>query len=217
MNGALEGAAERALRHLTTTHAAPLGVKQTEFVIPSGFVPFQPAEILGATGRLFEFEPLPLYEPGPGREPRRGFEVALDSRGRLLRARAEALGTAGADLRPEPSVAAAEKQLQSAGEEYVGLPGSPPAISLTAALQRIREGGIGTPHLAWEISAQYVLHSRRGGPGRAVWAVTLRGIPPIPAKGGGKTEVPVWQRNFIRNVVDAETGEVLFATNVPHP
>ncbi len=52
---------------------------------------------------------------------------------------------------------------------------------------------------------------------RAVWAITLRGLPPIPAHGFGAESVPVWQRNHMRNVVDAVTGQFLFATNIPTP
>jgi len=58
-----------------------------------------------------------------------------------------------------------------------------------------------------------------------VWAITLRGIPPRPLKGKplafhhipDDELIPVWVRNHIRNVVDAVTGQVLFATDCPQP
>jgi hypothetical protein len=77
--------------------------------------------------------------------------------------------------------------------------------------------GIGSPFMAKEIYRNYVVQSRGASPRRAVWVVTLRGLPPIPSHGPQGDSIPVWQRNYMRNVVDDETGVNLFATNGPHP
>jgi hypothetical protein len=77
--------------------------------------------------------------------------------------------------------------------------------------------GIGSPFLAKEIHGVYVMHSRMGSTPRPVWAITLRGLPPMAARGSYGDTIPVWQRNHMRNVLDARSGEVLFATNSPQP
>jgi hypothetical protein len=61
------------------------------------------------------------------------------------------------------------------------------------------------------------MQSRRGSPRLPAWVVTLRGLPPLEAHGAGGAAVPIWQRNHMRNVVDAIMGRVLFATNTPQP
>src|SRR5260370_41080485 len=50
-------------------------------------------------------------------------------------------------------------------------------------------GGLGSPFEAKEIHGAYVLHSRMASKPRPAWAITLRGLPPIPAKGRFGTSV----------------------------
>lgn len=116
-------------------------------------------------------------------------------------------------------------------ETYHGFPANPPQVSFLDALSAVAtKGGVGNPFLAKEIYAVYVMESRRPGTRwgwnpRPVWAITLRGLPYIPLKGRGPSPrdvpdeelVPMWQSNHMRNVVDAITGNVLFATTIPQP
>ena len=120
-------------------------------------------------------------------------------------------------LRPEPSADSAESQLAGEDETYEALPDRLPKVHLLDGLDHVLNDGIGSPLVAQEINAVYVVHSRMGSAPLAVWAITLRGIPPLPARGPAAESVPVWQRDHIRNVLDAESGKVLFAKNSPQP
>lgn len=147
----------------------------------------------------------------------RNFVILIDENaGQLLSVTSKYEGEAS-DLRLPPSADAAEKQLRAQQEIYHGFPPSAPRIAFLDALDSVLSRGIGSPFLAKEIHASYILHSERGARPRPVWTITLRGLPPRPAHGPGGDEVPVWQRNQMRNVVDATSGVVLFATNTPHP
>jgi hypothetical protein len=170
---------------------------------------------------------LKLKSAVPGFKDRyvRTFEVLIDpNSGHLLRIRSTFDGN-DPNMRPEPPAVVAERHLSKAKELYHGFPSEPAKMSLIDALDAIGAGGIGSPFLAKEIYAVYVLHSRRGAKIQPVWAVTLRGLPPRPLKGKPLPLIdtpdeelsPVWQRNHIRNVVDANTGKVMFATSRPHP
>ena len=120
-------------------------------------------------------------------------------------------------VRPTPEGDEAQQQLRQLGESYDGLPRMPPRQSLMQALDAILSRGVGNPLQAREIQALYVLHTQRGRAPIPAWVITLNGIPPIPHKGPPGARVPVWQRNHIRNVIDANTGTPLFATTVPQP
>ena len=149
---------------------------------------------------------------------RRIFSVRLlASDGQLLFIESSYQGEPDPDLRPMPPCGPATAQLSMEDEVYEGYPEDNPELTFIDALEAILNGGSGSPFLAKAIHAVYVLHSRMGSEQRAVWAVTLRGLPPLPAHGRYGDQVPVWQRNHMRNVVDANTGEVLFATNSPQP
>lgn len=108
-----------------------------------------------------------------------------------------------------PTSRSAEKQLRSEGEVYSGYPDKTPNVSFVAALERL------PAKEAREIEAVYVLHSHQGSQPKPVWIITLRGLPPIPAHGPHADTVPASQRNHLRYVVDASTGQVLFSTNTP--
>ena len=153
------------------------------------------------------------------RDPyRRSFDVVLEaSSGRLFLVFSVAKGVPDPDMKPMPSSGSATAQLSKAREVYTGYVADDPRINFLTALDRILTNGVGSPFQAKEIHAVYVMHSRRGSPPQPAWAVTLRGLPPIQAHGAGGSGVPVWQRNHMRNVVDAINGQVLFATNTPQP
>jgi hypothetical protein len=118
-------------------------------------------------------------------------------------------------MRPLPSGASAQEQLQAEKEIYHQFPLEDPKVSFLDALDIVLTEGIGSPFVAKAIHGVYVMHSRMDSRPRPVWAITLRGIPPLPARGEYADTIPVWKRNHIRNVVDAMTGENLFATNSP--
>ena len=147
----------------------------------------------------------------------RSFEVLIaEDTGELLGVDSSS-GADVSDLRPRASAKVAENQLREQGEIYAGFPPGEPRITFLDALDLILAKGVGSPYLAREIHASYVLHSDRGAKAHPVWVITMRGLPPRQAHGPGGDAVPVWQRDHMRNVVDAESGVVLFATNTPHP
>jgi hypothetical protein len=161
---------------------------------------------------------LPSAQAGYVDPYRRSFGVVLEaSSGRLFFILSAAQDVVDPNMRPMPSSGAATAQLSSAREVYTGYAADDPGINFLTALDRILADGMGSPFRAKQIHAVYVMHSRRGSPRQPVWAVTLRGLPPLEARGAGGAGVPVWQRNHMRNVVDAITGKVLFATNTPQP
>ena len=108
---------------------------------------------------------------------------------------------------------AAEQMYRSGHEKYHGFPDNPPAVTLMAALDSIQRGG-GNPLIAKQIVGDYVMWSRIGKweVPRAVWAITLRGVPPLHARGD-----EIHGNSAARYIVDATTGEYLCASNTPHP
>ena len=108
----------------------------------------------------------------------------------------------------EADVAAA--QMASGAEIYHGFPDQGPSISLEKALDAIHARGF-DPRDAREIIAEYVVWSRMGEPSRPVWAVMLRGVPVIKPPPG----TPAGALDQYRHIVDAETGEWLWASNLP--
>jgi len=147
----------------------------------------------------------------------RRFAVLLDERNGQLISVTSRFDGQDPDVREQPSGAAAESQLSAEEEIYYGLPEQGPKLTFLDALEVVLNQGIGSPFFAKEIYGNYVMHSRGGSPQRAVWVITLRGLPPIPAHGSRGDSIPAWQRNHMRNVVDDEAGVKLFSTNSPQP
>jgi hypothetical protein len=117
-------------------------------------------------------------------------------------------------IAPEPTASIAEARMQDVGEEkYHGFVNRPPTISLMKALDIILKDGVGNPLSAKQIIARHVRRSFMGREPRDVWAITLRGIPPLETRA----EVTIDAINHIRNVIDAETGEWLWAGTSPQP
>ena len=124
------------------------------------------------------------------------------------------------DMLPPPSAADTAEQLTEHGERYLGLPDEAPQLTFLQAVDRVLAEGIGSPFQAKEIDGYYVMHARGSEEPRPVWIVELRGLPPYAVKSAPDVDseaVPRWQRNHMRNVVDARTGRVLFANNLPQP
>ena len=84
-----------------------------------------------------------------------------------------------AQIAPEPPAWSAEEQMRASGlEKYHSFPESPPLITFLQALDIILTEGVGSPLVAKQIVAQYVVRSSMGRKPKRVWAITLRGIPP---------------------------------------
>lgn len=113
-----------------------------------------------------------------------------------------------------PNLETAETLMRRTVNRYVGLPTSPPKLTIRQLLQKAYEQGFAQVHLAKEIRIKRIIQSREGvgeGP-RTVWVVNVRGIPPIPGKGPGERVSPE-QRSHLRLVYD-EDGNWLFADNL---
>ncbi|PKK83712.1 MAG: hypothetical protein CVT49_07445 [candidate division Zixibacteria bacterium HGW-Zixibacteria-1] len=104
----------------------------------------------------------------------------------------------------------AEKQINSRGEKYVGLPEVIPEISFTDAAL----AGPPKPWIAKEILGQYVIYTDGRCEPRPVWIISMCG-PIVPVIGGSAEWIPDYQRNRCRKVVDAKYGNVFFVTNTP--
>ena len=121
------------------------------------------------------------------------------------------------NMLPEPPNAIAEERmLKSSSEQYHGFPETPPQITFYDALKIIETKGMGSPYIAKEIHAVYVMHSYLEKEPIPAWVVTLRGIPPIPPPSRNP-DVPVWQRNRMRYIIDVMTGEIMLAKTSPLP
>ena len=192
-----------------------------QFTVHDDRTPFLWRQFEGKQCWKVEFDEvsLKLASAIPGYKDKhvRKFSVLLDgATGALMEVLSLFHGT-DPEFRPQPSGASAEAQLSRQQEIYHGLPEKPPRLTFLQALDVVLTKGIGSPFLAKEISASYVMHSRPNSPLRAAWVITLNGLPPIPVDGPHGDTVPVWLRNHMRNVVDDATGKNLFGTNSPQP
>ena len=180
--------------------------------------PFVWKELTGAPAWSVDFNnvSLPLNSATPGvKDPykRRFIVLILANTGRVWSVRS-IWDQPVPDLKPEPSPEVAEAQMRPEKDVYVGLPSANPRINFLDALDIVLTKGVGSPFQAKEIDGVYVMESEQNSTPRAVWAITLRGIPPLPVSD---PSIPVWQRNRMRNVVEVNTGKLLFATNSPQP
>jgi hypothetical protein len=182
--------------------------------------PFLWRQIVGREAWWIEYDNLSLRlkaaVPGFGDPYRRHFTVILDAN------TAQCLGVSSTsqaedpEMRPEPPAEVAETQLRGEKEIYSGLPPQDPKLTFLEALETILSKGVGSPFLAKEIDGVHVMESKMASDFRPVWVISLRGLPPRAVHRAG-VFVPIWQRNHMRNVVDALSGTVLFATNSPQP
>lgn len=103
----------------------------------------------------------------------------------------------------------AEQQLLQGREEYVGFPAQAPSSTFAEAALACAQ----VPTSARQVIGQYVLLKFADRPIRPVWVVQLRGIPPIMPHvphGASATDIPVYQCNRLRQVVDGITGRLLY-------
>jgi hypothetical protein len=180
--------------------------------------PFVWKELIGASAWSVQFDnvSLSLKSAAPGfmdAYKRRFIVLLLEDTGRVWSVRS-VWGEPVPDLKPEPSTEVAEAQMRPEKDVYVGLPSANPRISFLDGLNIVLTKGVGSPFMAKEIDAVYVMESEWNSEPRPVWAITLRGIPPMPVSD---PSIPVWKRNRMRNLIDVNTGKLLFATNSPQP
>ena len=117
-------------------------------------------------------------------------------------------------MAPEPSAWAAEEKMGRSGlEKYHSFPDAKPLISFLEALNVLQREGVGSPLVAKQIIGHYVVQSRMAREPKPVWAITLRGIE-MPWHGGPRGTPPTVLTRM-RNIVHAETGEWLSASNQP--
>jgi len=146
------------------------------------------------------------------------FDVFLDKEtGRLLKI-ASISSILDTSIAPEPPAENAERQLSEDGELYSGFPTSQTLISFRTALNSCM---LFNPFKAKEISALLILYSAKAYPDyvspKPVWAITLRGIKPRPSPQPIRNAppVPLYQSNYIRQLINAATGKAMIASGIP--
>lgn len=228
-NSKIESQAEAITRAISLTGLDSVSKKATpeRTTVAEDRTPFLSQQFNGKSVWRVRFGPgslkLKSAEPGFVDKYERIFDVLLDERTGQLIGLSSHFSGAARDMRPEPSAASAEKQLRATSEVYLGLPTVDPKVTFLSALDAVLTNGVGSPFLAKEIDGLYILDTSSGSAPRPVWVITLRGLLPIPALGPvnpahvPEETAPIWQRNHMRNVVDATTGKFLFATNYPNP
>jgi len=118
-------------------------------------------------------------------------------------------------LGPPPSAETAVEQMRrSDNHVYHRFPAEPPKVTFLDALDAIVEQAGAQPTVARQIIAHYVVWSTTSRQPRAVWAITLRGIPPYFLRGRAVSDEPRFQ---LRYIVDATTGKFLRSSNAPGP
>jgi hypothetical protein len=159
---------------------------------------------------------LQLKSAPPGEEDQysRVFDVFIDpTNGHLLKASSR-WPEGVPPIAPEPSAKSAEEQMPRSGlEKYLAFPDALPRVDLLRALDVV-QNNVACPFLAKQIVAHYVMQTQMRGKPRAVWAITLRGIPPVKSPPPG---VSVDALNHIRSIIDGETGKFLGAGTCPQP
>jgi hypothetical protein len=145
-------------------------------------------------------------------KPIRSFEVIIDAQTGLLLRIYSIRENYDKSTSPVPPVDIAEDQMRRCGrEKYLGFPEDSPPVTFLQALQNTS----GSPYLAGEIIAAYVVRSVMNNPPSNVWAIDLRGIPPFPTTSHhGHGIIPEYQRNHERSIIDGKTGRwISFNTN----
>jgi len=140
----------------------------------------------------------------------RDFVVYIDPEpGHLLKVVSQMEGYDEEDWH-KPAAELAEKQL-GRHEQYPGFPDKEPHVAFVDALGAIRTN----PICAQEIVALYVMHSHLDKAPRPVWDIHLYGIR--TALSIKAPDLPSYQRDHWRVLVDAVTGDFIFGGNSPHP
>jgi len=102
---------------------------------------------------------------------------------------------------PEPTASVAAARMSSgSGEVYRSFPSDAPSISFWDALESLERGGVDvvTPK---QVIGLYVIRATDFKPAKAVWVVTLRGLPPLKSSMG-----PLDAECDYTCIVDSTTG-----------
>jgi hypothetical protein len=129
-------------------------------------------------------------------------------------------GRQNTDFVASPTGELARCRLAESGEHYRQLVSEPPRVTFIDALKQIETSGFVRLEDSNTVEAVLVMHEWLEHAVRPVWAIVFNGLPPWPVEpppGTAASDVPVWQRNHLRHVIDASNGEVLFATTIPQP
>ncbi|MFZ5980202.1 MAG: hypothetical protein ACOYVF_06175 [Candidatus Zixiibacteriota bacterium] len=134
------------------------------------------------------------------------------NKGTLIKIVAVEDGVSESALPILPPADIAENGIRAVGDgQYHGIPGDVPKTSFFEAMKEV----IVDYRDAVEITALYVLFSDVRVEEKPVWDIHIYGIEhPL---GAGRKNIPLNQRNHLRNVIDAITGKGIFATGPPHP
>ncbi|RMH01218.1 MAG: hypothetical protein D6706_02260, partial [Chloroflexi bacterium] len=141
------------------------------------------------------------------RAPARDYDVYLDdSTGKLLEI-VSVLGGYDSSTVRVPTATEAEQQLLNHGEHYFALY-EEPVVTFPEALKR----AVGSPHETVLLFARCLLWGTDSLSARPVWIMDVYGGD--YSLHAPKT-VPLYQRNHMRTIIDATTGEFIVATNMP--
>lgn len=218
-----ETAAIERAKLLSGLEALTSKIIARQIVIHASNIPFLSKQVIGRPAWQVDFLDAPLKLKGAvsgfqDAYPRQFSVLILKETGQLVQVSAPYLDeTPAPEMLDPPTAESAQQQLADGEEIYTDFPAMDPEINFLDALSTVLTNGSGSPFLAKAIEGVYVMESHMEAPARPIWAITLRGLPPFSAHGPGADSVPEWQRNHMRNVLDATTGEFLFAINSPHP
>lgn len=120
-------------------------------------------------------------------------------------------------IAPFPDAIEEERQIRLHHEEFISLPDYEPEYDFYKALKSIEDAGPAAPQDAKQVIGYYVRNKTEYFGERDVWIIQVRGITPFLPGMNAEDTVPVDARNHIRNVVDAKTGEWLWADTIPQP
>jgi hypothetical protein len=171
-------------------------------------IPFIGADFAGQPGWSVAMRNLPVAF-GPGREASNphitGFEVLLTADGSQLVEIRSLSGDAEEIQPPLPGRSEAEAAMRATPGRYVGLPQSPPKLTVASLLSKAWEQGFADLDEAREIRINYILYSNELEGVSAVprWIIHLRGTPPRPGKGPGAQASDV-DRSHLRLFYDEE-------------
>ena len=141
--------------------------------------------------------------------PARDYQVYIDEEtGGLLKVVSRAPWYDPSVIR-KPDAEAAAKDL---GEAYRGFPLSPPPVGFAVALDTA--SSMGNVPEAMEIVGLYVLYKDNQLYEGPAWDIHFYGLTVVGFRPDSRR--PIWMRNHIRVVVNAETGKPILADNLPY-
>jgi hypothetical protein len=114
-----------------------------------------------------------------------------------------------------PPCAEEARQLSQCGIRYTSLPARSPNLTFFDALA----ASIGWSKNVKQVCASYVNESTADYENRAVWVIQLRGSSGLPISPGTRNDVQLSKdaTDHSRDVIDAESGDWLYASTIPQP